>query len=89
MSIREKRPCELCEKWDYLDRHHIFEGSLRKKSEKYNCVINICRECHDKIHRHPLDYLQIKRESQKELMEQMHWTMDDWHREFGKNYLEE
>ena len=88
MSIY-REPCELCGKWDYLDRHHIFEGSLRKKSEKYNCVIRICRACHDDIHHHPLDYLWLKKESQKELMERMHWYMDDWHREFGKNYLEE
>lgn len=32
------------------DRHHIFNGGLRKHSEEDALVITVCRECHDKIH---------------------------------------
>lgn len=85
----EKRPCDICGRWDYLDTHHIFEGSLRRKSTKYGLVIRICRKCHDDIHNHPLDHLDLKRESQKECMERMHWTIEDWHKQMGKSYLED
>ena len=85
-----KGRCDLCGKWDYLDRHHIFEGQgLRRQSEKYGCVIRVCRACHNKIHHHPLDYIWLKRESQLEAMQRLNWTIDDWHRYFGKSYLEE
>ena len=85
-----KGRCDLCGKWDYLDRHHIFEGQgLRRQSEKYGCVTNVCRRCHNDIHHHPLDNIWLKRESQLEAMQRLNWTIDDWHRHFGKSYLED
>lgn len=85
-----KGQCDLCGRWGYLDTHHIFEGqALRRKSEKYGLKVRICRACHEDIHRHPLDYIWLKRESQLEAMQRLHWTIEDWHREFGKSYLEE
>ncbi len=85
-----KGQCELCGMWGDLDVHHIFGAALRKKSTKYGLTVRICRSCHDDLHHHhPKKYIRLKRDAQKELMERMHWTIDDWHREFGKSYLEE
>lgn len=87
----EREPCELCGRWDYLQKHHVFEGvSLRRKSEQYSeyCTIRICYRCHDDIHRHPLKYIGLKQKAQAALMEGLGWTMEEWHIEFGKNYLE-
>ena len=88
--MREREPCSLCGRWDYLQLHHVFEGqSLRRISDKYGATMHICPACHRNIHAHPLDYLWLKKESQLEVMERLHWTIEDWHRHFGKSYLEE
>ena len=81
--------CELCRRYDNLDTHHIFEGSLRKKSERYKeyCTIRVCRTCHNKIHARPREYIYLKQKAQQSLMDGLGWTIEDWHREFGKNYL--
>ena len=88
--MTEREPCEICGRWDYLQKHHIFEGvSLRRKSEKYKATIRICYKCHEDIHKHPRKYLSLKENAQREIMQRHGWAMEDWHREFGKNYLEE
>ena len=43
--------CWLCGKTDYglnrLERHHIFGGANRKKSERYGLIVYLCGEtCH-------------------------------------------
>ena len=42
--------CQLCGKFAPLDKHHIYGGAFRSKSEKYKMFIYICRDCHNKIH---------------------------------------
>lgn len=85
-----RNACQICGKWEYLDKHHIFEGQgLRRQSEKYGCTILCCRRCHNDIHKHPRDYIYLKRESQLATMERLGWTIDDWHKHFGKSYLED
>ena len=41
--------CFFCGK-PATDRHHIYGGPNRPKSEKYGLVVYLCRECHDKVH---------------------------------------
>lgn len=92
MKEQTPEPCDLCGRWGYLQTHHIFEGiSLRRKSEQYKqyCTIRVCYQCHEDIHRHPLKYLYLKENAQRELMEGLGWTMTEWRLEFGKSYLEE
>lgn len=83
--------CYLCKLETQCDRHHVLGGPLRKKSEKYKqyCVIRVCRKCHNKIHAHPADYIYLKREAQQRTMDGLGWTIEDWHKHFGKSYLEE
>ena len=81
--------CRICGLETNCDRHHVFGGSLRKKSEKYKdyCVITVCRACHNDIHAHPARYLELKRKTQQRAMHGLGWTIEDWHREFGKSYI--
>lgn len=91
------RECFLCGKngsSDPLDRHHVFGGGLRKKSEKYGLVVDLCHhECHEygrkAAHQcaETRDYLQ--RWAQKKVMQEQGWTLDRFVLEFGKNYLSE
>lgn len=91
----EERVCYLCmkaENGDHLDRHHVFGGPNRKKSEKYGAVVylhhNSChifgkQAVHNNIHMNRW----IQRRMQKRIMREQGWDMDRWIREFGKNYL--
>jgi len=87
-----KRECELCGKWDYLERHHIFFGNKQRKiSEKYGATINICPECHrtgpNAMHKNMFWCLQVQEQEQRRLMKKYGWSIQDFIKIFGKNYL--
>ena len=91
------RRCFLCGRngsIDPLDRHHCFGGALRKKSEKYGLVVDLCHyDCHifgdEAVHRNKENRLKIQRWAQEKVMKEQGWTIEDFIKEFGKNYLEE
>lgn len=77
--------CDICLKWRTLERHHVFNGAFRSKSEEYGAVVEICRECHDDLHhRHPAKYKWLKREWRDRLMAENGWSTEDFIREFGR-----
>lgn len=91
----EVRKCFLCGRngsTDPLDRHHIFGGAYRKKSEKYGLVVDLCHhDCHIfgdfSVHRNA-ETMQIIREyGQRKVMHDMGWTLEEFIKEFGKNYI--
>lgn len=91
------RSCWLCGRngtAEPLDKHHIFGGAYRKKSEKYGLTVYLCHgSCHifgeKAVHscRETMD--ELHRYGQKMAMERMGWTKEDFMREFGRNYNEE
>ncbi len=91
------RECFLCGKngcSDPLDRHHIFGGGLRKKSEKYGLVVDLCHhECHQfgprAAHQCAETRDELHRYGQKKAMREQGWSVDEFVRQFGKNYLDE
>ena len=79
---------------DPLDHHHIFGGAYRKKSEKLGLVVQLCHhDCHifgeDAVHRNHDVMLELKMWGQRKAMRENGWTIDDFRREFGHNYLDE
>ena len=96
-KIREpgERVCALCGRngnGDPLEQHHIFGGPYRKKSEKYGLVVDLCRHrCHNggpqSVHRNVRQQEKLKIQGQIKAMEEQGWSVDDFIREFGKNYL--
>ena len=42
--------CEICKEPHYLQAHHI-EGRKIKNADKPSNLIDICSNCHEKIHR--------------------------------------
>lgn len=90
-----ERRCWLCggyDGYDPLDRHHIFGGPFRKKSEKYGLVVYLHHhDCHifgqDAVHNNRKNMLALRRYGQQLAMEQNGWSVEDYIREFGKNYL--
>lgn len=79
---------------DPLDRHHIFGASNRKKSEKYGLVVFLCHnKCHifgkEAVHNNAKNMQLLHEYGQRKAMREQGWTIDDFRREFGKNYIEE
>lgn len=91
----DNRRCFLCGRngaSDPLERHHIFGGAYRKKSEKYGLVVYLCGDlCHRNgrlsVHRNENQMRLLHRYGQLKAMREQGWTEDDFRREFGKSYL--
>lgn len=88
--------CWLCGRngaRDPLDKHHVFGGALREKSEKYGLMIPLChRRCHifgkDAVHRNPETRQALQVWGQKKVMREQEWTTEEFIWEFGKNYMD-
>ena len=91
-----ERKCFLCGRngvGDPLDKHHIFGGPYRGKSEKYGLYVYLCHNrCHIygnmSAHKNQKTMRQLKRYGQLKAMKENGWSTDDFIREFGKNYVE-
>lgn len=87
-----ERSCKLCGSQRWLERHHIFGGANRKKSEKYGLVVYLCHNCHNEppygVHHNRDEMLRLKQYGQKKAMLEQGWSKEDFIREFGKNYLD-
>lgn len=83
--------CYICGRRDRkLDRHEVFGGAYRQKSKAYGLWVLLCHEdCHlYGVHMYPDKYRWIKKRAQEAAMSAYGWTVADFRREFGKNYLE-
>lgn len=83
------KKCYICGRTNWIERHHVFYGPFRKKSEKYEMVVYLCHFCHNEppngVHFNRQNDLKLKAEFQKKFMEE-HSEMD-FIKEFGRNYL--
>ena len=90
------RCCALCGRNgmnDPLEEHHIFGGANRKKSEKYGLVVYLCgNRCHREgaqaVHRNARTQEKLHIQGQLQAMREQGWSVEDFRREFGKNYLD-
>lgn len=87
------RECWLCGCTNgQLDRHHIFGGPFRKKSERYGLVVDLCHDsCHifgpEAAHQNKQTMDELHQYGQRKAMVEQGWTTEDFIREFGRNYL--
>lgn len=92
---QEPDKCYLCEATDQpLDMHHVYGASNRKKSEQYGLTVYLCHDrCHifgvNAVHMNREVDLYLKDKVQRIAMEHYNWTLEDWRKLFGKNYLKE
>ncbi|MBQ0125301.1 MAG: hypothetical protein KBS59_03135 [Clostridiales bacterium] len=88
--------CWLCGRngmTDPLDTHHIFGGAFRRKSEKLGLTVRLChRECHifgrHAAHVDAGTMQELHKYGQEKAMRENGWTVSDFIREFGRNYLD-
>lgn len=90
--------CFLCGrdgKEDPLDWHHIFGGAAdREKCERYGLKVRLCHgRCHIfgefAAHNNAGTAKTLRRWGQKKAMVELGWDVDDFRREFGRNYLDD
>lgn len=89
------RKCFLCGRngsQDPLDKHHVFNGAYRKKSERYKLVVDLCHyRCHIfgkyAVHNNLDSMLYLKQLGQKKVMEEQGWSTRRFIQEFGKDYV--
>lgn len=89
------KQCWLCGangNGDPLDRHHIFGGAMRKKSEKYGLVVYLCHSrCHifgrNAVHQNAAVMQELHEYGQRKAMEEQGWTEEEFRQHFGKNYI--
>ncbi len=84
--------CWLCGKVGAVERHHIFGGSNRNKSERDGLVVLLCGDtCHRNgpraAHRSAETALELKKYGERKWMYDNEASTDDFRREYGKNYL--
>ena len=93
--IQTEKKCYITGRTDNLHEHHVFYGRNRKLSEKYGLKIYLVGNLHNLgdygIHGkygHELDQ-NIKQQVQKIAMEYYKWSVEDFVRIFGRNYITE
>lgn len=83
--------CFLCGRYGPVERHHIFGGANRKKSEKYGLTVNLCHWCHNEppegVHHNAAAMQRLHEYGQRKAMKEQGWTAEEFRREFYKNYL--
>ena len=89
--------CFICKKhrqavFGGLDKHHIYNGAYRNKSEKMGLFVFICHnECHifgeKSVHKNAEVDLALKRYAQKKAMEHYGWSIEEFIKICGRNYL--
>lgn len=89
---KDKTKCFICGKngggWG-LDVHHVYFGSLRKKSEKYGLTVWLCHDtCHlNGVHKTAEINRKLQAYAQKKAMDYYGWDVERFIKEFYKNYL--
>lgn len=90
----DEQTCFLCGRnanADYfgLDTHHVYGGQNRKKSDAYGLTVRLCHHtCHlHGVHADAGLARQLKANVQQIAMNHYGWSVDDFRRIFGKNYL--
>lgn len=77
---------------DHLDKHHIFGGGLRSKSEKYGLYVYLCGyRCHKfgkfAAHQCKETAEMLHKYGQMKAMLEQGWSCAEYVAEFGKNHL--
>jgi len=92
MIAFEWQNCPNCGTYGKHYHHHVFNGALKEKSEKYNAKVYWCWACHvtnkDSIHNNAELRSQLKKEHQIRIMEEENMTVDEFRIIFYENHLD-
>lgn len=93
---KNKTKCYICKQnpcGDPLDKHHVFGAAMRSKSELYGLTVYIHHnKCHifgeNSVHKNARVNRALQAHVQKKAMKRYGWTIDDFRKLFGRNYIE-
>lgn len=93
-SILQKNTerCLICHSRQWLEWHHVFNGyGIREKSEEYGLKVRLCHYCHNEppngVHHNREVRRKLQAYAQRKAMEHYGWAVEDFLKEFYKNYL--
>lgn len=86
-----KGVCFMCKRYTNTERHHIFGGSARKKSEMDCLTVYLCHWCHNEpprgVHQNRENDIYLKRMAQLRWMEFYGKTEEQFRERYGKSWL--
>lgn len=90
---KDKSRCYLCGRNDameQLDKHHVFFGPYRGKSERYGLTVYLHHwQCHiNGVHRYADVCRTVQEKVQRLAMAHYGWTEEDFRLIFGRSYLD-
>ena len=89
--LQEDSKCFFCKSNSWLEQHHVFGGANRNKSEKYGLTVILCHFCHNEppngVHHNAYRNKRLKEIAQEVYMQYYNKTIEEFIKEFGKNYL--
>ena len=86
--------CMVCGVNKYIEYHHVFGGtSKRKISDEYGLIVPLCKLHHtgtNGVHGKNGSLLnkRIKQHAQTKAMVYYDWSIEEWIKIMGKNYLD-
>ncbi len=86
--LQDKKQCYITGQVINLHRHHVFQGSRRKASEKWGCWVWLTAEMHNMSNKgvHFNRELDMRKQDMQRAFEAKHGH-DKFMEVFGKNYL--
>lgn len=81
--------CALCNKQIYgsRDKHHIFNGAMRNKSEEDGLFVYLHSSCHQWLHNHSMTMRTMKQRGQRAY--ELNHSREEFMERYKKNYLED
>lgn len=89
--IQKEKECFVCHSQRFLELHHCMHGTANRKiADRLGLVIWLCPYCHrgkSGVHQNADLDMMIKKIAEQAYLDYYHANIDDWIRQFGKNYL--
>lgn len=90
--LQKHKRCLICQAEQNLHLHHVFFGGGRRKiSDRYGLTVWLCARHHNMsdvgIHFNKALDTGVKQWAQNKAMQHYGWTIDDFRKIFGRNYL--
>ena len=92
-SILQKNTerCLMCHSPSWLEWHHVYGNAYRTKAGDLGLVVRLCHYCHNEppngIHHNRENRRKLQAFAQKKAMDHYKWSIEDFIKEFGRNYL--
>ena len=90
--LQDKKECYVCKITTNIHIHEVYYGKNRQRSIKDGCCVYLCGKHHNQsnegVHfNHELD-IKLKKETEKKWIEVYNKTIEDFIKEYGKNYID-